>query len=89
MDSISPEVRSGGKDETSNYQLLLSFFLLLNVCTASDRTPLRTTDPVAKIDSGLVEGTRSPDNSELVFFRGIPYAAPPVGELRWKLVGGE
>jgi hypothetical protein len=40
-------------------QLLLSFFLLLNVCTASDRTQLRTTDPVAKIDSGLVEGTRA------------------------------
>ena len=39
---------------------------------------------VVKIDSGLVEGTRSSDNPKLVLFLGIPYAAPPVGELRWK-----
>jgi hypothetical protein len=71
-----------GKDEMSHWPTT-GFFLLLSLYTASDRTPLRS-DPVVKIDSGLDEGTRSPDNSELVFFRGIPYAAPPVGELRWK-----
>ena len=84
MDSISPEVRLGVRMRRRTSQLLLGFFPLLSVCTASDRTPLRTADPVVKIDSGLVEGARSPDNSELVFFRGIPYAAPPIGELRWK-----
>jgi para-nitrobenzyl esterase len=65
-------------------QLLISFFVLLSVCAASDRTTRRIKRPVVKIDSGLVEGTRSPDNSKLVLFLGIPYAAPPVGELRWK-----
>jgi para-nitrobenzyl esterase len=37
-----------------------------------------------RIDSGLVEGASSSANSKLAFFRGIPYAAAPVGELRWK-----
>jgi para-nitrobenzyl esterase len=33
--------------------------------------------------SGLVEGTTSSD-SKIRVFKGIPFAAPPVGALRWK-----
>jgi para-nitrobenzyl esterase len=39
-------------------------------------------DPV-KIDSGLVSGTAGSSASVRVF-KGIPFAAPPVGPLRWK-----
>ncbi|MGA8030129.1 MAG: carboxylesterase/lipase family protein [Bryobacteraceae bacterium] len=35
------------------------------------------------IDKGLVEGTTSSD-SKVRIFEGIPFAAPPVGDLRWK-----
>ena len=59
--------------------LVLACFLLCIVCTASDPAPRRAEGPVVKIDSGVVEGTHSPNNPTLVFFRGIPYAAPPVG----------
>ena len=39
--------------------------------------------PRVTIDTGTVEGIV--DSASGVFlFRGIPYAAPPVGELRWK-----
>jgi para-nitrobenzyl esterase len=41
-------------------------------------------DPI-KLDSGYVSGTTIGDpGNEVRIFRGIPYAAPPVGDLRWK-----
>jgi para-nitrobenzyl esterase len=35
---------------------------------------------VVKIDSGLVAG----DNGDIASWKGIPYAQPPVGDLRWR-----
>src|SRR5262245_35330630 len=43
--------------------------------TASDPTIVRTRD-------GLVAGVREGD---MLVWRGIPFAAPPVGPLRWRL----
>ena len=40
-------------------------------------------NPVVTIDSGKVQGVLAEDGSTIVF-KGIPYAAPPVGELRWR-----
>src|SRR3954451_16570208 len=40
------------------------------------------TEPV-KLDSGTVSGAAGNDASVRVF-KGIPFAAPPVGPLRWK-----
>ena len=36
-----------------------------------------------KIDSGLLQGAPNSDGS-VRMFKGIPFAAPPVGDLRWK-----
>ena len=38
-----------------------------------------------KLDTGLISGIRiSEAGKEVYFYSGIPYAAPPVGDLRWK-----
>ncbi|MBN2734628.1 MAG: carboxylesterase family protein [Methanomicrobiaceae archaeon] len=56
--------------------LLLAGFVFLTGCTQN------TTDPgVVKTDAGYVSGLQQED---LRVFLGIPYAAPPVGDLRWK-----
>jgi para-nitrobenzyl esterase len=41
-------------------------------------------DPIAT-DAGLVSGTVAvEDGAEVHVYKGIPFAAPPVGDLRWK-----
>lgn len=37
--------------------------------------------PQVKVEGGIIEGI---DSSGVKIFRGIPFAAPPVGNLRWK-----
>lgn len=66
-----------------NVSLLLLFpALLLGLALASfvekptDESPVKTAD-------GLVSGTTNPAG-DIRLFRGIPFAAPPVGQRRWK-----
>ena len=42
---------------------------------------LGTADAQVKTDAGAVEGTTNADGVRA--FLGVPYAAPPVGALRW------
>ncbi|HJN45448.1 MAG: carboxylesterase family protein [Vicinamibacterales bacterium] len=46
-------------------------------------TVLSADTPVG-VTGGLVQGALSETNPEVIAFKGIPYAAPPVGDLRWK-----
>ncbi len=43
--------------------------------------PLPKAGKVAKVESGLVEGSAT---GEVLSFKGIPFAAPPLGDLRWR-----
>ncbi len=42
----------------------------------------QTNDPQAKTKYGIVEGVK--ETSGILAFKGIPFAAPPVGDFRWK-----
>ncbi len=57
----------------------LGFFIAAGLLTAG---AVQAADQV-KVDSGILEGTVGTDPSVRVF-KGVPFAAPPVAELRWK-----
>src|ERR1700752_2565312 len=66
--------------------LLLSAALALCGCAVPRDDALSTVDDgkvIARTSSGLVRGKVSGDGAVEVF-QGIPYAAPPLGELRWR-----
>ena len=42
-----------------------------------------TQNPVLEIAGGKIQGVLT-DSSQVMVYKGIPYAAPPVGELRWQ-----
>ena len=56
---------------------LLSAALLV-ACTAAE-----TASPILTVEGGKVQGVPA-DLPGITVYRGIPYAAPPIGELRWK-----
>ena len=41
-------------------------------------------DAPVMVTGGALRGAVSAGNDEIVAFKGIPYAAPPVGDLRWR-----
>ena len=66
---------SRGEEKRRFWKAILICIMMLSVkALAADR--LRT-------DAGFVEGTASAD-AKVHIFKGIPFAAPPVGALRWK-----
>ena len=57
--------------------ILLLSVLALFACTSKPASPVLT------IEGGQVQGVLC-DNPGVYAYKGIPYAAPPIGELRWK-----
>jgi para-nitrobenzyl esterase len=57
--------------------------LLAAVAATILALPAQAASNTVRIEPGVVEGSRS-DSTGVRIFKGIPYAAPPVAELRWK-----
>ncbi len=60
-----------------------SVSVLLAACASTEATqPVAPAQlgPQVKVESGVLEGVSS---EGIEFFKGIPYAAPPVAQLRW------
>ena len=53
---------------------------LLAACTAQQPA---NENPVLTIEGGQIQGVLT-DSTNVMVYKGIPYAAPPVGDLRWK-----
>lgn len=51
------------------------------VATVAVMTACRPEPGKVKVDGGWIQGTVTP---EMTVYKGIPFAAPPVGDLRWK-----
>ena len=58
--------------------VILLSALLLVACSAEKKA-----SPVLTIEGGQVQGVAA-DLPGVTVYRGIPYAAPPIGDLRWK-----
>ncbi|OJJ68103.1 hypothetical protein ASPBRDRAFT_68324 [Aspergillus brasiliensis CBS 101740] len=59
-------------------------WLLLVGAVASSPIQNTSTSPFVRTNYGDILGTTSPYRPDIQVFKGIPYAAPPTGELRWK-----
>jgi len=60
------------------------FLALIAACTLVGCTCQKeTSNPVLTIEGGQVQGVNA-DIDGVVVYRGIPFAAPPIGENRWK-----
>lgn len=59
------------------------FFTAIFFTLGGTAVALAAIDQPVKLDTGLISGEPG-KNSEVRVFKGIPYAAPPVGDLRWK-----
>ncbi|KAK3579730.1 hypothetical protein CHS0354_008870 [Potamilus streckersoni] len=60
--------------------ILWTYCLGVNCILFGPENPIVLADPITKTGCGLVKGLRQ---DGAYSFRGIPYAQPPVGQLRW------
>jgi carboxylesterase type B len=66
------------------FALLSWLWLFLHLGTADAGVVRWNGAPVARTKNGSYVGVYSPEYHQ-DFFLGVPYAQPPVGELRWRI----
>jgi para-nitrobenzyl esterase len=68
---------------TNRMRVPVPFFLLFFCILAIPQNSIAQIDGPIRLDSGLIEGVAG-NSSRIRVFKGIPYATPPTGNLRWK-----
>lgn len=59
----------------SSWLALVSFYTIKAVTSSAV--------PLVSIDAGSLEGGRCNGVSDAIYFKSIPYAQPPIGDLRF------
>lgn len=62
---------------------ILALFAMCATLVGCTNSPKETSNPVLTIEGGQVVGVNA-DIDGVVVYRGIPFAAPPIGQNRWK-----
>ena len=60
---------------------LLCGALAVSACGSGDAEP---PEPIVETSLGTLEGERAEGGGDVLVFRGVPYAEPPVGDGRWR-----
>ncbi len=70
---------------TNQIFILYIVLLVFSSCKTNQLNKQEDTINIAqvKVDGGFISGVKSED-SDIFIFKGIPYAAAPIGDLRWK-----
>ena len=68
----------------SRYLLVLGTPFWLASCAAPEAPDDAVEPGLVTVDGGQVSGAPSPLGEDVWVYRGIPFAAPPVGDLRWR-----
>jgi para-nitrobenzyl esterase len=76
----SREDRRMGKLGKTHLAMLVSAALLAGAAGGADPAPGPAAPAQIRVESGLLAGVAQ---GNVLVFRGVPYAAPPVGALRW------
>lgn len=69
------------RKSTLGFKSLAVLFVGLTFCIPKFTTSAAVADHAIRVDGGLISGSTA---DGVRSYKGIPFAAPPVGELRWK-----
>ena len=66
-----------------SFLALLIWLTIFDTANAQDTSQLTADAPLVKLTGGMLQGTTH-NETGIHIFKGIPFAQPPVGSLRWK-----